>query len=148
VTVTDANQSWSSGLCSGSGNFWLGIIAPDGKSYYSNQTVLGTSSTPPPASGVVLRKITPNQVAPFDSRFPKQFRLSVTYDGAPDVGTTVTFHLIRGGRQVSHARVTTNGSGIAASGVVQTGNIGTERLTATVPGGNTVTWHLRIVVED
>ena len=43
-TVSSPSQSWSSGLCSGKGNFWVGIQATDGNSYYSNQTVLG----PPP----------------------------------------------------------------------------------------------------
>jgi hypothetical protein len=44
-TVSSSSQSWPSGLCSGSGNFWIGIQATDGNSYYSNQAVLG----PPPA---------------------------------------------------------------------------------------------------
>jgi len=43
-TVSSPDQSWSSGLCSGTGNFWIGIQATDGNSYYSNQAVLG----PPP----------------------------------------------------------------------------------------------------
>jgi hypothetical protein len=45
IVVTSPNQSWSSGLCAGSGNFWLGIQATNGQDYYSNQVVLGT---PPP----------------------------------------------------------------------------------------------------
>jgi surface antigen len=43
VDVTDPNQSWPSGLCSGSGNFWIGIQATDGHDYYSNQVALGSS---------------------------------------------------------------------------------------------------------
>jgi len=43
--VTSPEQSWSSGLCSGSGNFWIGLQASNGQSYYSNQVTLGT--TPP-----------------------------------------------------------------------------------------------------
>jgi len=43
--VTSADQSWASGLCSGSGNNWIGIQATDGNSYYSNQVTLGTPPT-------------------------------------------------------------------------------------------------------
>jgi hypothetical protein len=48
-TVSSPSQSWSSGLCSGSGNYWIGIQATDGNSYYSNETILG----PPPAVATV-----------------------------------------------------------------------------------------------
>jgi len=44
-TVSSPSQSWTSGLCSGTGNFWIGIQATDGNSYYGNQAVLGS----PPA---------------------------------------------------------------------------------------------------
>ena len=44
-TISASNQSWSSGLCAGAGNFWIGIQATDGNSYYSNQVVL--SDAPP-----------------------------------------------------------------------------------------------------
>ena len=42
--VTSPNQSFSSGLCSGSGNFWIGLQATDHNDYYSNQVTL----VPPP----------------------------------------------------------------------------------------------------
>lgn len=43
VTIGSPGQGWSSGLCSGTGNAWIGIQATDGNSYYSNQVVLGTA---------------------------------------------------------------------------------------------------------
>ncbi len=43
--VTSAGESWSSGVCSGSGNYWIGIQATNGSSYYSNQVILGTPPT-------------------------------------------------------------------------------------------------------
>jgi hypothetical protein len=46
LTISDPNQSWSSGLCSGSGNVWIGIQAPDGHDYYSNQTTLSGGGAP------------------------------------------------------------------------------------------------------
>jgi hypothetical protein len=46
MTISSPEQSWSSGWCSGTGNFWLGIQATDGHDYYSNQTTL----TPAPAT--------------------------------------------------------------------------------------------------
>lgn len=49
--VTSADQSWASGLCSGSGDNWIGIQATDGNSYYSKQVTLGT---PPTTSTAML----------------------------------------------------------------------------------------------
>jgi hypothetical protein len=45
--VTSPNQGFSSGLCSGSGNFWIGLQATDGHDYYSNQVALQAPSPPP-----------------------------------------------------------------------------------------------------
>jgi hypothetical protein len=39
ITVSSANQSFGP-LCSGSGNFWVGVQATDGHDYYSNQVTL------------------------------------------------------------------------------------------------------------
>jgi cell wall-associated NlpC family hydrolase len=47
VSISSSNQSWSSGWCSGSGNFWVGIQATDGHDYYSNQVTLGPPATVP-----------------------------------------------------------------------------------------------------
>jgi hypothetical protein len=47
INVTSPNQSFASGLCSGSGNFWIGFQATDGHDYYSNQVALA----PPPPPG-------------------------------------------------------------------------------------------------
>jgi len=44
VVVSSPNQSWSSGWCSGSGNFWVGVQATDGHDYYSNQLTLGSAT--------------------------------------------------------------------------------------------------------
>jgi YHS domain-containing protein len=46
VSVTSASQSWGSGLCSGRGNAWIGLQAPDGRDYYSNQVELVAPPTP------------------------------------------------------------------------------------------------------
>jgi hypothetical protein len=50
ITISDPNQSWSSGFCSGYGNVWLGIQAPDGHDYYSNQTMLDNGGGAPSVS--------------------------------------------------------------------------------------------------
>lgn len=44
--VTSPNQSWSSGLCAGSGNYWIGVQATNGQSYYSNQVALSGPTSP------------------------------------------------------------------------------------------------------
>ncbi len=48
INVTSPNESFSSGLCSGTGNFWIGFQATDGHDYYSNQVML---IPPPPPAG-------------------------------------------------------------------------------------------------
>jgi len=45
--VSSPNQGFSSGLCSGSGNFWIGLQATDGHDYYSNQVPLVAPAPPP-----------------------------------------------------------------------------------------------------
>jgi hypothetical protein len=47
-TVTASVSSFASGICSGSGNSWVGLQAADGRDYYSNQVVL--QYTPPTAT--------------------------------------------------------------------------------------------------
>ena len=42
--VTSPNQSWQSGICSGTGNAWIGLQATNGQDYYSNQAVLGVAA--------------------------------------------------------------------------------------------------------
>ena len=46
ITLSSGNQSYSSGLCSGRGNAWIGIQATDGHDYYSNQINLEAAATP------------------------------------------------------------------------------------------------------
>ena len=46
IDVSSPNQAWSSGLCSGRGNAWIGIQATDGADYYSNQIDLVAAPTP------------------------------------------------------------------------------------------------------
>jgi hypothetical protein len=48
--VTSPNQSFPTGFCSGSGNFWIGLQATDGRDYYSNQVTFAPAS---PASASV-----------------------------------------------------------------------------------------------
>lgn len=45
IQVTSPNQSWASGLCAGSGNFWIGLQATNGQDYFSNQVALGATET-------------------------------------------------------------------------------------------------------
>ncbi len=47
-SVTSSSSSYSSGICSGSGNSWIGFQAPDGHDYYSNQ--VGLHYSPPTAT--------------------------------------------------------------------------------------------------
>ena len=46
VNVTSPSQSFSSGLCAGRGNAWIGLQATDGHDYYSNQVNLEAPATP------------------------------------------------------------------------------------------------------
>lgn len=48
ITISAYDESWSSGLCSGSGQTWIGISAADGHDYYGNEVNLNPPAPPPP----------------------------------------------------------------------------------------------------
>ena len=79
-TISSPNQSWSSGFCSGSGNYWLGVQAPGGPSVYSNQVILGSGGTPsttPPTTPPTFTEIAG----------PKGSHLFASSNDASQVGT-------------------------------------------------------------
>lgn len=113
-------------------------------------TVTATpTSTPTPSatatSGLVtMTKSSSQTTARRYSRFPGRFTVTVTTDGTPDVGVPVTFTEYRHGVSLGSTTVTTDSTGVARAPVLHTGAPGRARVTATTPGGLTVTWNLRI----
>jgi hypothetical protein len=72
INVTSPGQGWSSGLCSGRGNAWIGFQATDGHDYYSTQVDLYA----PPTAGADVRATGSN--GNLDVQF-SQFPTGVTY---------------------------------------------------------------------
>ena len=89
--VKSPNQSFSSGLCAGSGNAWIGLQATDGHDYYSNQVTLGS----PPPTGAVSASNNNGQMAVQVTNFPTGLTYFFCHAGDPTqypTGGTITFH--------------------------------------------------------
>jgi hypothetical protein len=87
------NQFFTSGLCSGQGNSWIGLQAPDGHDYYSNQTDLETGGTTPGAA--VSASNNNGQMAVQLSNFPSGTTYFFCHSGNPSdypTGGVVTNH--------------------------------------------------------
>jgi hypothetical protein len=92
VNVTSANQSWASGLCSGRGNAWIGLQAPDGHDYYSNQVNLEAPATPGASIAVFGGG---GQLAVQFTSFPTGLTYYFCHAGPPSAypyGGTITSH--------------------------------------------------------
>jgi hypothetical protein len=94
--ITSAIQGWSSGLCSGRGNAWIGLQATEGHDDYSNQVNLYAPATP----GATISASGANG------------QMTVTFGGFP-TGTTYYFchagdpsQYPTGGTVTSHSAIT------------------------------------------
>ena len=96
-TVTAPNEAIRSGLCGGSGNFWVGLQATDGHDYYSNQVALGSAPPPPTPSplGALSASNNNGQMAVQVTGFPTGTTYFFCHAGNPSeypTGGTVTAH--------------------------------------------------------
>ena len=91
VTIASPSQSFA-GLCSGSGNFWIGFQGTDGHDYYSNQVNL---VPPPPPSPSATASNSGGQMSVQLSNFPTGLTYYFCHSGDGSgypTGGTVTSH--------------------------------------------------------
>lgn len=101
VNITSANQSWSSGICSGghATNMWIGLQGTDGHDYYSNQAVIDVAATPGASASVFGSN---GQMSLQLSNFPAGANYWFCHQGAPSQYPT-------GGAVIGRGRLDTTG---------------------------------------